>query len=304
MESTFTRHALRFVLASAALLIAAAPLQAQPPQSAAEKPGYADPNGVPPRPPAIDIEPVYRKPAIDTIATIRKRGVLRVGVATAEPFVMRDAKGELVGYSIDIARKLADDLGVNVTFVPTTWSQIVPDLLGNYFDVIASGMWVTPGRALVVNFTGETAIESVHLVAGKPLAAALKSREDFNRPDVRIVVYAGSIQEELAGLLFPRAQVVKVAGDEDQIAPVLEGKAHATLLTTPTPEVVVQHAPDRLFLPAGSQLQATTTAAAIRKGDPDFLNYLDAWLAFHRQSGFMAERTQYWFKSTDWLKGM
>ena len=148
MESTFTRHALRFVLASAALLIAAAPLQAQPPQSAAEKPGYADPNGVPPRPPAIDIEPVYRKPAIDPIATIRKRGVLRVGVATAEPFVMRDAKGELVGYSIDIARKLADDLGVNVTFVPTTWSQIVPDLLGNYFDVIASGMWVTPGRGV------------------------------------------------------------------------------------------------------------------------------------------------------------
>ena len=75
------------------------------------KPGYADPDGVPPRPPAVDIEPVYRKPAIDTLATILKRGVLRVGVAPAEPFVMRDANGELAGFSIDLGRKFADDLG-------------------------------------------------------------------------------------------------------------------------------------------------------------------------------------------------
>jgi polar amino acid transport system substrate-binding protein len=304
MPTTLTRIAFRLVPACAAVLITAAPLWAQQPPAATAKPGYADPDGVPPRPPALDIEPVYRKPAIDTLATILKRGVLRVGVAPAEPFVMRDANGELAGFSIDIGRKLAEDLGVRVTFVPTTWSQIVPDLLGNHFDVIASGMWVTPGRALVVNFTEATAIESVHLVAGKPLAASLKTREDFNRPDVRIVVYAGTLQEQIAANLFPRAQVIKVQGDEDQLAPVLEGKAHATLLTTPTPGIVIQHAPDRLFLPAGAQLETTTTAAAVRKGDPDFLNYLNSWLAFHRQSGFIGARTDYWFKSTSWLKGM
>jgi polar amino acid transport system substrate-binding protein len=294
-------------LASVALIACAAavasPALAQQPPTA-EKPGYADPNGVPPRPPAVDIEPVYRKPAIDTLATIVKRGVLRVGVAPTEPFVMRDANGELAGFSIDLARRFAEDLGVKVSFVPTTWSQIVPDLLGNHFDVIFSGLWVTPARALVVNFTEATSIEAVHVVAGTPLAAAMKAREDFNRPDVRIVVYAGTIQEGLAARLFPRAQVVKVEGDADPIAPLLEGKAHAVLLTTPTPGLVVRSAPGQLFLPAGSTLQTTATAAAIRKGDPDFLNYVNSWLAFQRQSGFIEERTGYWFRSAEWLKKM
>ena len=291
-------------IACAVVLALAPPALAQQPQAAAVKPGYADPDGVPPRPPAVDIEPVYRKPAIDTLATILKRGVLRVGVAPAEPFVMRDARGELAGFSIDLARKFAEDLGVQVAFVPTTWSQIVPDLMGNHFDVIFSGLWITPARALVMNFTESTSVEAVHLVAGKPLAAAMKTREDFNRPDVRIVVYAGTIQEGLAARLFPRAQVLKVDGDADQITPVVEGKAHAALLTTPTPDLVVRAAPDQLFLPSGSALQSTATAAAIRKGDPDFLNYLNSWLAFQRQSGFVDERTNYWFKSAEWLKKM
>ena len=87
----------------------------------------------------------------------------------------------------------------------------------------------------------------------------MKTREDFNRPDVRIVVYAGTIQEGLAARLFPRAQVLKVDGDADQITPVVEGKAHAALLTTPTPNLVVRTAPDQLFLPTGSALQSTAT---------------------------------------------
>jgi polar amino acid transport system substrate-binding protein len=292
------------VWTTAAAWVIAAPVLAQQPQSAAAKPGYADPDGVPPRPAAVDIEPVYRKPSIDTLATILKRGVLRIGVAPADPFVMRDANGELAGFSIDLGRKFAEDLGVQVAFVPTTWSEMVPDLLGNHFDAVVSGMWITPARALVMNFSDSTSIEAVHLVAGKPLAAAMKTRDDFNRPDVRIVVYAGTIQEGLAARLFPRAQVVRVEGDADQVEPVLAGKAHATLLITPTPDLIVRSAPDQLFLPAGSALQMTATAAGIRKGDPDFLNYLNSWLAFQRQSGFVDERTNYWFKSAEWLKRM
>ena len=304
MTISLKRLASLAAIACAVVLALAPPAIAQQPQAAAVKPGYADPDGVPPRPPAVDIEPVYRRPAIDTLATILKRGVLRVGVAPAEPFVMRDARGELAGFSVDLARKFAEDLGVQVAFVPTTWSQIVPDLMGNHFDVIFSGLWITPARALVMNFTESTSVEAVHLVAGKPLATAMKTREDFNRPDVRIVVYAGTIQEGLAARLFPRAQVLKVDGDADQITPVVEGKAHAALLTTPTPDLVVRMAPDQLFLPAGSALQTTATAAAIRKGDPDFLNYVNSWLAFQRQSGFIDERTNYWFKSAEWLKRM
>jgi hypothetical protein len=60
MTTNMTRFGSRVVLASIAAVAMASPLWAQQPQPAAAKPGYADPDGVPPRPAAIDIEPVYR----------------------------------------------------------------------------------------------------------------------------------------------------------------------------------------------------------------------------------------------------
>ncbi len=41
---------------------------------------------------------------------------------------------------------------------------------------------------------------------------------------------------------------------------------------------------------------------AMRKGDFDFLNFVNSWLAYHRGSGWVVERYDYWFRSTNWLK--
>ena len=112
------------ILSSLTVSAAEESAPAMPPDS-----GFFDPEAIPARPPMVDIEPVYRGPSVDTLATIRKRGTLLVGVALSDPMVMHDANGELIGYSVDLARQLADDLGVDLEFVPTSWSQIIPDLL-------------------------------------------------------------------------------------------------------------------------------------------------------------------------------
>jgi ABC-type amino acid transport substrate-binding protein len=71
----------------------------------------------------VDTDGILRPPAIDTLAALRQRGTLRVGVVPVAPMVMLAARGELVGYSVDLARRMAQDLGVDVEFVPTTWAE-------------------------------------------------------------------------------------------------------------------------------------------------------------------------------------
>ena len=251
---------------------------------------------------ARDIEPVYRGGTIDTLATIRKRGVLRVGVALSEPTVMHDADGKLVGFSIDAARRLADDLGVGLEFVETSWSGIIPDLLNREFDLIMSGLWVTVPRALVINFTTPTAVEGIHVIAGREAAARLKTPADLDRAGTKIVVYAGTLQERLAARRFPKATLVKVSGDADHLAPVLAGEADAALVPTFAPEVIVRAAPDRLALPFAKPLSSASAAIGVRKGDFDFVNFLESWLAVQRDEGWLDERTAYWADSKNWLK--
>lgn len=279
-------------------LLAAAPSPAQAQAPAASS--YADPDR-PPRAAATDIDPVQRAGAIDTLATVRKRGTLRVGVALNTPMVFHDSKNELAGFSVELATKLADDLGVKVEFVETSWSQIVADLLERRFDVIASGLWMTLPRALVVNYTAPVATQGLYLFTGRK-AANRRDLAAFDQPGTRIVVYAGTVQEQLAARRFPKATLVRVEGDADHFTPVLKGAADAVIVPTFAPEAVLKAAGGKLSLPIAQPLASTSTAMAIRKGDADFLNYLNTWLAIHRAEGLLDERARYWATSPDVMR--
>lgn len=266
---------------------------------------YADPEGAVNAPLPRDIEPVYKELGVDVMATVHKRGALRVGVAISEPTVMHDGKGQLIGFSVDLARQLAEDLGVRLELVETSWARIIPDLIDRRFDLCVSGVWVTPARMLVVNFSTPTSTEGIYLIGNKTLASSMKSIEAFNKPDVRVSVYAGTLQERIAMRVLPRATLIRVEGDDDHLAPVLEGKAHAALVPTFAPDVLVRLAPDKLLLPLAEPLQSTVTAMAVRRGDPDFLTYLNNWLLIHSvQSGdgWLKERAKFWSDPANWAE--
>jgi polar amino acid transport system substrate-binding protein len=255
--------------------------------------GYANPQGAVQRQAPTEAAPVPPAPPIDMLATVRNRGSVRVCVAVNEPMVMHDRSGALVGYSIDLAERLAEDLGVKLELVETSWSQIVPDLLGRHCDLVASGLWVSLPRALVVNFTQPAAEQGIYLVAGKS-ARTRRTAADFNVAGTRIAVYAGTVQEALAARKFPLATLLKVDGDADHLAPVLSGRADAALVPTFAPQLLTQGTPGRLFLPLDRPLASSVTAMAIRKGDADFLSFLNTWLTVHRAEGWLDERALHW----------
>jgi polar amino acid transport system substrate-binding protein len=176
----------------------------------------------------------------------------------------------------------------------------MPDLLQRRFDLVATGLWMTVPRALVVNYTEPTASEGVHLFAAKAKAGSLKTAADFNQPGITLVVYAGTAQERLAQRLFPKATLLKVSDDE--LAPVLQGRAHAALVPTLSPQAVLRAAEGQLVLPLAQALASTPAALAVRKGDGDFLNFLNTWLTLQRGEGWLDERAQYWSTNQDWLR--
>jgi polar amino acid transport system substrate-binding protein len=55
------------------------------------------------------------------VGRIQRRGLLKVGVGVFEPWVMCDTNGNLIGYEVDVARRMAEDLDVRIQFVRTAW---------------------------------------------------------------------------------------------------------------------------------------------------------------------------------------
>ncbi len=252
------------------------------------------------KPAAAGPQAIHSGAAADTLAAVRQRGVLRVGVVQVAPMVMQDRNNNYVGYSVDIARRLAADLGVRVEFVETWWTEVIPQLTEGRTDVIITGLWMNLSRALAANFTQPTATEGVYLIASRPQAGQRRTLEAFDQPGVKIAVSNDPAQQTVARARFPRATVIAV--DDDPLVVVTEGRAQAAVVATISAEAVVTSAPRRFFLPSTEPLSRTSAGIAVRKGDHDFLAFLNSWLDIQRDSGWLAERAKHWATSKEGVR--
>ncbi|MCY3793388.1 MAG: transporter substrate-binding domain-containing protein, partial [Gammaproteobacteria bacterium] len=162
------------------------------------------------------------------IEHVRFRALLRVGVGMFEPWVMCDRSGGLIGYEIDLARRLAEDLGVRVEFVRMNWQYIIPALVDGRFDVIVSGMSITPARSLQVNFSEPYSQFGTAIVANIGLTPGSASAEYFNRADVIFAVRRGTTAEALVKREFPEAMLLSFDTDAEVVDAVTSAAAHAT----------------------------------------------------------------------------
>ncbi len=235
-----------------------------------------------------------------TIEAVVKRGVLKVGMDTFLPWAMKDKNGEYIGFEIDVARRLAEDMGVKVEFVPTKWAGIIPALLTSKFDVIIGGMGITPKRALKVNFTNPYDFSGMSIVAHKEKAAGFSKIEDFNKPEIEIACKLGTTAAAATKKYLPKAKV-RLYDDEAQTYQELRnGKVHAVVASAPRPAFEAIKYKDTLFLPLDGTFTKEPIGFALRKGDPDTLAYFNSWIQRVQLEGWLKERHNYWFETRDW----
>ncbi len=241
--------------------------------------------------------------AQSVIDDILQRGKIVVGLSTFVPWAMRDKEGNLIGFEIDVANQLATDMGVEVEFVPTAFDGIIPALLAKKFDVIITGMVHKPSRNLTVNFSKPYAYLTVGMAANTALAEkdGLKTMEDWNDPKVTLTIKRGTAPGETAARLFPKARVRQFDDDAQALQDVLNGNAHAFLTSEPKPTHYVIDNPDVLYHPFGrGPFDPSASAFAVRKGDPDALNFFDNWIQYRTLDGWLEATHDKWFKGRDW----
>ena len=134
---------------------------------------------------------------------IAARGTLRVGLTgDYRPFSQRDAAGVYTGLDVDMAKNLADALGVKLEIVPTTWASLLPDLGDGKFDVGMGGISITLPRQRVALFSQPV------MRVGKAAIARCADRDrfqtlaDIDRAGVKVIVNPGGTNErfDLANL--------------------------------------------------------------------------------------------------------
>jgi polar amino acid transport system substrate-binding protein len=237
----------------------------------------------------------------DTLVDIEKSGVLRVGVALIIPWAMHDKDGNLAGFEIDVAKKLARDLGVKPEFHPTPFRDLIPDLLAGKYDIIVSGLSISAERALKVDFSNPYNETDVKLIASaKSPAAAETKLEAFDKESIKIGVLEGSTAEDMAGVVLPNAQIIDYTDSGEAFNDLVDGKLDAAVADSPRPDIVAHLFPDKVKCLCDIALSTYPAAFAVPRGDVEFVNFLNAWIASRTSNHWLERKRDYWFKSTDW----
>ena len=203
----------------------------------------------------------------NTFDQVLKTGALRIGVSLFEPWVIKNQKGNLDGYEVQIAKQLAKDMGVKPEFKVLEWEDLIETLEAKQIDIIIAGMAITPERALRINFSNPYASSGISIAACIAQTKNMNALDELNNSKVTIGAVSNTVSEQLAGQIFSKAKLKSFVKSEDAINAVLEGEIHALVESSPVPQFLAMKHPEQVDVPLSKPLLSYKTGMAVNKGE-------------------------------------
>ena len=219
---------------------------------------------------------------------VRDRGVLRVATEPTFPPFESIEDGTIVGFDADLAKILADELGVELSFKRVKFESIIPTLTGGDVDLIISAMTATPERALKVSYSDPYFVTATNLLVSTKRAPGASGVKDLDQDGRIIAVKLGTTGDITATRIFKHAEIRRLKTQNLAALDVAQGNADAFLYDLSA--VRAQHAthPDTTYV-IETPVSAEPYAIACRKGDPETVAWLNLVIRTLRLDGRMRE---------------
>ena len=229
------------------------------------------------------------------LQTILETGQLRVGTTGDwNPMSMKDpSSNKYIGFDIDIATQLAEDMGVEIVFVPTEWKTLVNGILANKYEISTSAS-LNVKRALTTGYTNSFfKLATVPLTLKKNLSK-FQDWNDLNKSEVEVAVTLGTVQEQYAKVLFPNATLKVIEAPARDYQEVLAGRAHAHITSNVEAATLVEKYPELSIIPVNSPKYPTPLAWLVPQNDQVLINYINHWIEIQKSRGFFSKMMEKW----------
>ena len=206
---------------------------------------------------------VSAKGSDDLLETIQERGTIIVGLeGDWAPWSYVDENDELTGYDVEVAKAIADKLGVEIQIVPGEWDGLFAGMDAGRYDMVVNGVEVTEERADKYDFSTPYAyIRTALIVKGDN--DSIQTFEDLKGKKT-----ANSIASTYMNLAESYgATCYGVSTLDETLTMVLQGRVDATLNAIVSfTDYMAQHPDSNLKVVATTE-EASNVAIPMRKGD-------------------------------------
>jgi ABC-type amino acid transport substrate-binding protein len=223
------------------------------------------------------------------LAEIRARGEVRACI-WPDYFAIsfrNPRTGALEGIEIDLARALAERLGVQLHFVETDFVGFVSRLRGGDCDVATMAVAITPERAARVALTRPHLASPVYAVTTRA-NARVRLWADIDRPGNVVAVGAGTFIEGLMAGSLRHAELLVVRPPATREAELLAGRADVFMTDYPYSRRVAAMQDWAVVIAPPDRFGETPYAWAAPLDEPEWLRELDGFLQAARADGTLA----------------
>ncbi|MBI3979172.1 MAG: amino acid ABC transporter substrate-binding protein [Chloroflexi bacterium] len=226
-----------------------------------------------------------------SLERVHAAGRLVVGIDPSyPPFAVDDGRGQIVGFDVDLARALAERLGVQVVFTPIDVGSIFDALLAEKFDAAISALPLYP------ELTKDVGFSEPYFNAGQVLIALASS--DLSGPaDLTGVVAAdlgasGEVEARRLAATRPGLAVRILDAPEAVVVAVAAGSADAAVIDRVTALEALAARP--MLRQVGEPLTAEPYVAAVRRPDARLLAEINRHLKAIAADGTLARIERRW----------
>lgn len=230
--------------------------------------------------------------AADSLEKVKQSGVLRIGVTPAEPWFFKDPLTEnWTGVAVSYGQQIAEDLGVKLQPVETTWANSVAAIQAGQIDI----MFVldpTEERRKAADFPDA---DLLYYALGALVKEGSDARtwQDLDKPDLTIGVTLGTSIDRTLTERLKSAKIERFTNNDEAIAAFAAGRVDA--VSQFHPALTAQFARlklGKLILPEPVQ-PVSTSAGIARSEDGAFRE----WLAERFRTYYAEGKPQAWFEA-------
>lgn len=234
-------------------------------------------------------------PTEATLDVIRARGSLRVGyLSDALPFAFFNEHDDLVGLDVELAHRLASELGVELQLIPLPREQFPNYLADGRCDLVMSGIAVTTARASKTMFSASYMDETLGLLVldhdrerfASWAAIDALGPVTIGVPD--LPYFVAKLRE-----LLPRAVVRTVLTTDEVFASKPNGMDAVALPAERGSAWTLLHPQYSMVVPEGTAVKVPL-AYPIARHDEAFATFMNTWIDLKRKDGTLDRLFQYW----------
>jgi ABC-type amino acid transport substrate-binding protein len=229
-----------------------------------------------------------------SLERVKKAGKLVVAVDTTYPPMEYVEGDKIVGYDVDLAKAIAQKMGVQAEFVSSDWDGILSGLLAKRYDVIMSSMNITPVRLEQVNFVEYAKMSQVFVSAN---GNNVKTEKDLSgkvvvvQADTTSHLWADKVKAETVKDI---KEIRSFKGATDAFLEVKNGRGDVVVIDEPV-GLYYAKLDAATFKVTGRAMDAEPIGVAIRKEDNDLKAGIEKAIKDLRNDGTYKKIAEQWF---------